>query len=212
MWGTAGRGWRLDAGSRGRRRGQRVALPVRGARAPPPRWLRRAPARSRPGRASRKEAPRGTGGGASSGRVRPQGEGQRRGGGATRLGPPRTSARRGPLFIFIRRVRGGAWIPAMPRPRAADPSPAEAPAPVGRPRLPPPGGSFHLVTTQKCVAPAPPPPRFCSGRGVSSLGRQGGGARRGAAPPSCDRSIGMQQTLRFLPSSNLAEVITVILI
>lgn len=174
-----------------------------------------APARAREvtSRARQPEGgPARAGGGASSGRVRPQGEGQRLGGGATGLGPPRTSARRGRLFIFIRRVRGGAWIPATPRPRAADPSPAEAPAPVGRPRLPPPGGSFHLVTTQKCVAPAPPPPRFCSGRGVSSLGRQRGGARRGAAPPSCDRSIGMQQTLPFLLSSNLAGVITVILI
>lgn len=173
-----------------------------------------APARAREvtSRARRPEGDpaRGGGGGASAGRPRPQGAGPMRGAGPLgrgRLALPLAGAG---SFIFIRRVRGGPRVPAAPRPRAADPSPAEAPAPVGRPRLPPPGGSFHLVTTQKCVAPAPPPPHLCPGRGVSSLGRQGGGARGGVAPPSWGRSIGMWLTLPFLPSSNLALIIILI--
>lgn len=70
-------------------------------------------------------------------------------------------------FIFMNRWRRGPARPQRPAlalnapPPAWDPAPAEAQAPAGRPRLPLWGGSFHLVTTQKCVAAAPPCPRVC---------------------------------------------------
>lgn len=56
---------------------------------------------------------------------------------------------------------GGARLSLSAPPPAWDPASAEAQAPAGRPRLPLWGGSFHLVTTQKCVAAAPPCPRVC---------------------------------------------------
>lgn len=100
-------------------------------------------------------------------------------------GPPHTSAGPGRLIHIHERVKGGTRVPPAPR----RPAPAEAPAPVGRPRLPPRGGSFHLVTTQKCVAPAPPPPRPCPGRGGG--GGLFPGKAGGAAPPSWGTSLGI---------------------
>lgn len=75
------------------------------------------------------------------------------------------------IFIIFMRGGGGARLALGAPPPTWDPAPAEAQAPVGRPRLPLRGGSFHLVTTQKCVAAAPPsvvpaPGCVC---GVSSL-------------------------------------------
>lgn len=172
-----------------------------------------APARAREvtSRARRPEGGPARGGGRGvSGQTTPPGAGPRRGAGPMGRGRLALPLAWAGSFIFMQRVTGGPRVPAAPRPRAADPSPAEAPAPVGRPRLPPPGGSFHLVTTQKCVSPAPPPPRLCPGRGVSSLGRQRGGPRGGAAPPSWGRAIGMRLTLPFLPSSNL-ELVTILI-
>lgn len=65
------------------------------------------------------------------------------------------------LIHIYEPVEAGPGSPSAPRPPAWDPAPAEAQAPAGRPRLPLWGGSFHLVTTQKCVAAAPPCPRVC---------------------------------------------------
>lgn len=75
------------------------------------------------------------------------------------------------FIIFMRGEWGRARLARGAPPPTWDPAPAEAQAPVGRPRLPLRGGSFHLVTTQKCVAAAPPsvvpaPGCVC---GVSSL-------------------------------------------
>lgn len=88
-------------------------------------------------------------------------------------GSPRASAPS--CLIHIHHIHegdgGGASLARGAPPPTWDPAPAEAQAPVGRPRLPLRGGSFHLVTTQKCVAAAPPsvvpaPGCVC---GVSSL-------------------------------------------
>lgn len=120
---------------------------------------------------------RGRRGGTFAATPRPSGRGPNAEAGSA--GPARLTFPLTPAgsFIFMRRVKGGTRSPAAPRPLAACPAPLEAPAPVGRPRLPPRGGSFHLVTTQKCVAPAPPPPRPCPRLGGGFLpweGRRGG--------------------------------------
>lgn len=98
-------------GSRGRRRGQRAALPVRGARAPPkggsgarPRGhVRGAPAGRRPGA------------GRWAGRPRPghapQAPGPRRGRRQSGRGRPALPLAPAGSFIFMRRVRGGARVP-----------------------------------------------------------------------------------------------------
>lgn len=189
-----------------RRRGQRAALPARGVRAPPPGRLRRAPARSRPGRAGRKEALRGAGG---AGRLRPghapPAVDPRRG----RSHPGRhrlaLSLARAGSFIFIRLGGAGPGFPAAPcpppLPRLWIPPRRRLRPQVGRPQLPPRGGSFHLVTTQKCVAPAPPPPRPCPGGGGLLPGKAGGAGPRGTAPPSWGRSVGIGLTLPSLAAS-----------
>lgn len=105
----------------------------------------------------------------------------------------------------------GSSSPAAPPPSAWDPAPAEAQAPVGRPRLPLWGGSFHLVTTQKCVAAAPPsvvpaPGCVC---GVSSLrGKEQRGQGKDCSSPlgKVGRNAG-----RAAASSLLVPVISFLL-
>lgn len=108
-----------------------------------------------------------------------------RGGGASEHGCS-ISARCCRRFMHIHE---GAWSgpgTAALRPPAADPAPA------GRPWLPPRGGSFHLVTTQKCVAPAPPPPHTGPGVSPPSEDRGWGGDWDGRVPPPWGRSLGME--------------------
>lgn len=125
-------------------------------------------------------------------RPRPSGRSSRRGRGQ-RVGVA-LHFRSPHLFIFIKWAWAGpvSWPRPAPgiAPHPRDPAPAEARAPVGRPWLPPLGGSFHLVQTQKCVALVPPPLRPYPVRRVSSLGRQEGLARAGGGF-SPDRSVGM---------------------
>lgn len=110
------------------------------------------------------------------------------------LGSARTSAPSRLIHSHhIHEVTGaGPGSPAAPRPPVWDPAPAEAQAPVGRPRLPLWGGSFHLVTTQKCVAAAPPCPRVCLWGLLPA--REGAEARGRTAPLPWERSVEMRGT------------------
>lgn len=144
--------------------------------------LQRTPARSRPGRAGRKEA--------RSGRPRA--------GHAPNQATPPAPAEAGPaspaaLFPLAAGASCIFMTEAWPGPGTAELRPPAAdPAPAGRPWLPPRGGSFHLVTTQKCVAPAPPPPH--TGPGVSPPWEEWGwgGDWGGRIPPPWGRSLGME--------------------
>ena len=190
--GAAGLSWLRNAGSRGRRGGQRVALPLRGARghlpqggsgARPRGHIPGAPAGRRP-RAGRRagrhwadHAPRARGHG---------------GGGATGPEPPRTSARPSRL-IHIHKDRRGACPVSQRRPAPGPPIPP-------RRRLRPQWGApgFRLregVSTwsqlKNVSLPLLRPLVFALGGGSPPSESKEGGARGGAAPPSWGRSIGM---------------------